>query len=81
MMAHDTLLSFPDPEQPFDLHTDAREKYIGALLSQGGKPLGIFSKKFNVSQRKYTVTEKEILAITEALKHFRIIVKGEMVTV
>ena len=81
MMAQDTLLSFPDPAQSFDLHTDASDKQIGAVLSQGGKPLGFFSKKFNVAQRKYTVTEKELLAITEALKHFRIIVKGRKVTV
>lgn len=51
------------------------------MLSQEGKPIGFFSKKFNVAQRRYTVTQRELLAIVESLKHFRNIIYGHAIEV
>ena len=56
---------------------------IGTCLIQKKEsefPIGYFARKFNSAQRKYTVTEKELLSIVEGLKHFRTIVYGHRIT-
>ena len=75
-MAKSAMLAFPNFDLPFDLYTDASDYQIGACLIQKKEsefPIGYFARKFNSAQRKYTVTEKELLSIVEGLKHFRTI--------
>ena len=81
LMAEGALLAFPDFTKKFTLHTDASDLQIGGVLSQEGKPIGFFSKKFNPAQRKYTVTQRELLAIVETLKHFRNTIFGHDIEV
>ena len=81
LMAKGALLAFPDFTKKFILHTDASDLQIGGVLSQQGKPIGFFSKKFNAAQRKYTVTQRELLAIVESLKHFRNIIYSHEIEV
>lgn len=45
-----------------------------AVLVQGTQLIGIFSRKFLPTQTQYTVGEKEILAVIEALKYLRHII-------
>ncbi len=57
--------------QPFILATDASDTHVGAVLSQfrqdvTNKPIGYFSKKLSPCQTKYSVTDKEALAIVLA---------------
>ena len=59
IMTCDVLLSNPDFTKGFDLHTDASDLQTGGVMSQEGKPLGFFSKKFSSALMNYTVTEKE----------------------
>ena len=54
MVAQDTMLVHPNFSKPFIVHTDASNLQIGGVVSQEGKPLGYFSKKFNSAQDKYT---------------------------
>ena len=70
------MLSYPNWTKPFIIHMDASNKHIGAVISQEGKPIAFFSRKFNTAQRNYTTTEKELLAIIECLKQFRNILFG-----
>ena len=44
-----TLISYPNWEKPFIVHTDASNKQIGAVISQDNKPIAFFSRKFNSS--------------------------------
>ena len=81
MVAQDTLLAHPDFNKLFDVHTDASQYQIGGVVSQEGKPLGFFSRKFNTAQEKYTVTAKELLGITEILKNFKTILLGNKVRI
>ena len=71
-----TLLSIPDYSKPFILNTDGSGQAIGAVLYQGDKVIGFFSRKLSDSQRNYSNTERELLAIIEGLEYFRSIIYG-----
>ena len=71
MVCQQTLLTYPDWNKPFDIHTDASDYQLGAVISQEGKPIAFFSRKLNSAQKNYTTTEKELLSIVETLKEFR----------
>ena len=64
-----------DQSLKFELHTDASDTHIGGALMQleSGKvlkPIGYYSKKLNTAERKYTVTDREALAIVSACRFF-----------
>ena len=81
IIAHHTTLTYPDFTKSFDIHTDSSDTQMGAVISQDGKPIAFYSKKLNPSQRNYTTTEKELLAIVETLKEYRTILFGHLITV
>jgi hypothetical protein len=72
MVSKETLLNYPDWSKPFDIHTDASDKQLGAVISQNNKPIAFFSRRLSKAQRNYTTTEKEqLLSIVECVKQFR----------
>ena len=75
------LLAYPDFNLPFEIHTDASNTQLGAVISQKGKPIAFFSRKLNGAQLNYTTTEKELLSIVETLKESRNILLGHTITV
>ncbi|KAG7357555.1 reverse transcriptase RNA-dependent DNA polymerase [Nitzschia inconspicua] len=76
MVGKEVMLSFPNYNERFQLYTDASDLQLGAVLMQGKKTLAFFSKKLNKAQRNYSVGEKEMLSIVEALKEFRTMIYG-----
>jgi cleavage and polyadenylation specificity factor subunit 1 len=70
-----TLLAHPDPSAPLALVTDASTSAMGAVLQQrvdnAWQPLAFFSRKLNPAQQKYSAYDRELLAVYEAVKHFR----------
>ena len=70
-MARDTLLTYPDCNETFKVHTNARAFQLGEVISQKGKPITFCGRNFTDSQHQYTVTERELLSIVETLKEFR----------
>lgn len=81
MIATETLLTYPDWTKPFDIHTDASDKQLGAVISQEGKPLAFYSRTLSSAQKNYTTTEKELLSIVECLKQFRGVLFGYEINV
>ena len=67
------MLAFPDFAQPFEIYTDASNLQLGAVVAQNRKSIAFFPHKLNPAQRRYTTTERELLAIVETLKDFRCI--------
>ena len=69
------ILKYPDPERPFILETDASDFAIGAALAQEydglRHPVAFYSRKLNETEQRYTVHDRELLAIIDALKHWR----------
>ena len=76
MVSQETLLTYPNWNKPFEIHTDASDFQLGAVISQEGKPVAFFSRKLNSAQKNYTTTEKELLSIVECCKEFRNILFG-----
>ena len=70
-----TILAHPDGTAPIALVTDASTTVMGAVLQQrttdSWQPLTFFSKKMSRVQQKYSAYDRELLAIYEAVKHFR----------
>ena len=78
------VLALPDFEQEFFIATDASDVGLGACLMQRkeGKYCAIayYSRKLRPSEKNYSVTDREALAVIESLKHFRYIVFGYPIT-
>ena len=78
-------LAFPDFKKEFKIETDACDYGIGAMISQKNdgidQQIAYFSRSLNKAERKYSTTEKEALAIVEAIKQFRPFVNGSQLTV
>ena len=81
MVCQQTLLTYPNWDKPFQIHTDASDYQLGAVISQEGKPIAFFSRKLNSAQKNYTTTEKELLSIVECLKEFKYILFGYEINV
>ena len=75
-----TVLAHPDYSQPMEIHPDASNYGIGAVLIQriDGQetPLGFASRLLQGSELNYTITERECLSVIWALKTFQYITWG-----
>ena len=81
VICRETLLSYPDFNEPFEIYTDASNYQLGAVIMQKGKPLAFYSRKLNSAQKRYTTGEQELLSIVETLKEFRNILLGQQIIV
>ena len=81
MARKETLLTYPDFNKPFVIHTDSSHTQLGAVISQENKPISFYSRKLNPAQTRYTTTEREPLSIVETLKEFQNILLGQQIEV
>jgi hypothetical protein len=69
------ILQYPNFTKEFMLTTDASNRGLGAILSEGeiGKdlPIAYASKNLNSAEKNYSTSEKELLAIIWGISHFR----------
>ena len=72
-MACNNLLAYPDFNDKFKIHTNARYLQLLSVIIQEGKLISFYSIKLTDAQKRHTVTEKELLTIAETLKEFRYI--------
>jgi hypothetical protein len=69
-IAKEVVLAYPDFTKPFEIYTNASISQLGAVITQGNRPIAFFSRKLSEAQSKYSVTKIELLAIVETLKEF-----------
>ena len=66
------LLGYFDPTKRLIIETNVSDHTTAAVISQeiegGLQPLGFMSKKMTSAEQNYTITEKEMLAIIQAVK-------------
>jgi hypothetical protein len=84
------LLRHIDTEKDYVLDVDASNLGSGGCLQQyflGENrklelhPVAYMSKKFNQTQQNYSAQEREMLALVQALEHWRHIIEGEKITI
>ena len=80
-IAKDVVLAYPDYSTVFEVYTDASSTQLGSVITQNNRPLAFFSRKLSECQRKYSVTEIELLAIVETLKEFKGMLWGQNIVV
>jgi transposase InsO family protein len=70
-----------DPEKPSVLETDASDGAIAGILSQYNEkqelhPVAYWSRKMHAPEQNYDIGDKELLAMVEAIKHWRHYLEG-----
>ncbi|KAI5138643.1 hypothetical protein NEAUS05_2445 [Nematocida ausubeli] len=74
--------TIPDPKKKYTLETDTSDTGMGAVLRQDEDVIGFYSARLKPEQQRYTITERELLAIVWATdrcksyllgKHFDVI--------
>lgn len=71
LASEEVMLLYPDFKKPFDLTTDASSLGLGAVLSQGGRPITMISRTLKDRELNYATNERELLAIVWALQKLR----------
>ncbi len=84
-LCSERVMIHPDPMKPYQLHTDASDYAVGAILTQErdgvDRPVQYVSKFLNDAQRKWPAITKEAYAIVYALKKLRPYLQGEPFTI
>ena len=79
-LANASILSYPQPDAPTCLMADASDTAVGAVLQQHIKdtwhPIAFFSKKMTPAETRYSTFDRELLAVYQAIKHFRHFLEG-----
>jgi hypothetical protein len=79
------VLAYPDSSKEYILHCDASGEALGAVLSQTTDkrehPVAYASRALSDVERRYTVSEREALAIVWALDYFKYYTYGKQVIV
>ncbi|TXG50795.1 hypothetical protein EZV62_023319 [Acer yangbiense] len=75
------VLALPNLQRPFEVEADASNYALGAVLFQDGKPVAYHSEIFDGPVLNYPTYDKELYALHQAVKHWRVYLLGKEVVV
>ena len=79
------MLVYPSMQAPTALTTDASDIGVGTVLEQHiegkWKSLAFFSCRFRPPETKYSMFDRELLAVHLAIRHFRFFLEGRSFTI
>ena len=91
ILCRESVLALPDFSKDMNVTTDASELGYGGQLEQNFKieesdlddirPIEYFSKNYTVAQKKYSTTEKEMLAVVMTVENFHQYLYGRKFTI
>jgi RNase H-like domain found in reverse transcriptase len=70
IICEETLLTYPEFNQPFDINTDASHTQLGAVFSHNKQLIEFYSRTLGPAQTRYTTTASELLALVATLQEF-----------
>jgi transposase InsO family protein len=81
LLLNTPVLQIFDSKKPSTVETDASDYALGAVLSQPGadgklRPVAYHARKLLSAETRYSTSDKELLAIVDALKHWRHYLEG-----
>jgi len=71
-ITHAPVLAIFDPTKDIDVHADASQFAVGAVLMQDDRPIAFESRKLSDTEINYPIHEKEQLSVVNALQKWRV---------
>ena len=81
IIANEAILACPDLNKPFEIHADASDAQLGAVISQNNRLIAFFSRKLTTAQQNCAIGERETLPAVETLLEFRNVLLGSEITI
>ena len=81
LVASDPILCHYDVTEPVEVHGDASNRAVGAMLVQKGHPVAFESRKLSAAELNYPTHDKELLAIVHALTKWRTYLHGSTIPI
>lgn len=83
-LTHAPTLRCCSPDEPITITTDASDYAIAGVLSQGPvnnhRPVAYFSRALRSAAQNYPPHERELMAIVESVKHWKVYAHGKRFT-
>ena len=71
------VLALPNLRQPFEIHNDASDYAMGAVILQHGKPITFHSETFNGVVTNYPSYDKALCALVQSVKKWKHYLMGK----
>lgn len=80
-LTNTSTMTYFDPNKSSEVFVDASPLGLGAILTQNGKVVSYASRALSDVERRYSQTEREMLAVVWSAEHFHLYLYGASFTI